>query len=709
MDPLNMGSSGRTVRSAKGGDIDRGRTFGKAWRGAALAALAFAALAPAASALPDSPSIKPRAEYKSQRIDAAQFRAISRGLEAAEDNRWADFRSALSQTTDAGGRALLRWRQATDPNGGLGFQSLSAAAEEFAGWPDHGKIIELGENTILSSGLTADERIAWLKRYGPQTPRGYLALADSYLSQARAAEQRATIVELWRTRTLSSDVADTVLAQHGGLLTTDDHWARVDMLIWRSNLREAAALYPRITEGLRRLAMARIALHQNQKSVDGLVDAVPAEYANDPGLAYERARWRERRGNEAGELEMLLRARGAAATPAGRESIWDEKHSVVRRLIREGDFQTAYLLATDHGLSSGEGFRDAEWEAGWLALEKLNNPVQAEAHFRTFGAGVETPISISRAQYWLGRALEAQGRMPEAQAAYEIGSKYPYVFYGQLAAEKVAAWRPEAGILAFAPVAPPTTAERAAFETRPIVRAAILLAETGRTASFERFSFAIDDMLATPVEHQMLYEIGRDYLEMRAAIRGAKAGLGRGVVAPDAVFPVLPLPKSTRNGAAEDAMVLALSRQESEFNPRAISSADARGLMQLVPRYAQDEARKVGIPYRTSWLTDDPTYNLRIGRGFLDELVQRYNGSYILAAAAYNAGPSRVSQWMDAFGDPREGGGADPIDWIESIPFSETRNYVQRVLENTVVYRHRLTGRPTEITLSKDIRRGRAR
>ena len=155
--------------------------------------------------------------------------------------------------------------------------------------------------------------------------------------------------------------------------------------------------------------------------------------------------------------------------------------------------------------------------------------------------------------------------------------------------------------------------------------------------------------------------------------------------------------------------MLALTRQESEFNPRAVSSADARGLMQLVPRYAQDEARKVGVPFRTSWLTDDPTYNLRLGRGFLDELVGRYNGSYLLAAAAYNAGPSRVSQWMEAFGDPRAGGGADPIDWIESIPFEETRNYVQRVLENTQVYRHRLSGQPTTITLSADLRRGRPR
>jgi soluble lytic murein transglycosylase len=203
----------------------------------------------------------------------------------------------------------------------------------------------------------------------------------------------------------------------------------------------------------------------------------------------------------------------------------------------------------------------------------------------------------------------------------------------------------------------------------------------------------------------MLFDIAQGYLEMRAAVRGGKAGLARGLVAPDAVFPLLDLPKSPRSGSAEPAMVLALSRQESEFNPLAVSPADARGLMQLIPRYAQAEAKKIGMSFRASWLTDDPQYTLKIGRAFLDDLVDQYNGSYIMAAAAYNAGPSRVRTWVNDYGDPR--GNVDPVQWIESIPFSETRNYVQRVLENTEVYRSRLTGKPVRLTLSADLHRGK--
>src|SRR5690606_3639773 len=292
------------------------------------------------------------------------------------------------------------------------------------------------------------------------------------------------------------------------------------------------------------------------------------------------------------------------------------------------------------------------------------------------------------------------------QVAYAAAAEYPYVFYGQLAAEKVRQEGTGVARISFPPLTSPSDEERAAFARRPIVRAAILQAETGRFASFERFSYAIDDMLETAAEHQMLFDIAAGYLEMRAAVRSAKAGLGRGLVAPDAVFPIMELPKSPRSGSAEPALVLAPSRQERAFNHRAGSSADARGLMQMIPRYAQAEARMVGIPFRSSWLTDDPQYNLRLGRGFLDDLVDDYNGSYVLAAAAYNAGPSRARRWISDFGDPRAGG-VDPVEWIESVPFAETRNYIQRVLENMQVYRYRLAGEPVEITLSKDLRRGR--
>jgi soluble lytic murein transglycosylase len=660
---------------------------------------------PAALALPSAPSLKPREEFKSAWISAPDLALLSSALDAADADRWGEVRVAMSRISDPTARLLLHWRMATDGDSAMSFTDLSRAAEDFKTWPDRDRILEAAEIRIATSTLTSAERIAWLAARGPTTGEGYLGLADAYHSSNMLAERERVIRDAWRTRVMSPEATTMMEAQFGPVFTPEDNWARVDMLLWRGSISAAQSLLGRLSGGRRLLAEARIGVMQNKKTVDALVQAVPTEYQNDPGLLLERARWREKRGQDQGELELLLRIRGADAAPAGRAAIWNEKHSVIRRLIRERDYTNAYALAIDHGLSDGEAFRDAEWTAGWLALEKLNQPLQAEGHFRHLSEGVQTPISIARANYWLGEALQAQNRPSEAQSAYAVAARYGYVFYGQLAAEKIAGAAPGIKVLALAPIAAPTEAERAAFAQRPAVRAAILLAETGRLASFERFSNQIDDMLETPVEHQMLFDIAQGYLETRAAVRGGKAGLQRGLVAPDAVFPVLDLPKSPRTGSAEPALVLALSRQESEFNPRAISGADARGLMQMIPRYAQAEARMVGLPFRQSWLTDDPAYNLRLGRGFLDDLVDEFNGSYILAAAAYNAGPTRARQWIRDFGDPR--GQVDPVDWIESIPFAETRNYIQRVLENTQVYRHRLTGQPTTLRLLDDLKRGR--
>ena len=655
--------------------------------------------------LPSAPSLKPRETIEAASLPKSEFEILLRALTAAEEERWQDVRSAIPRLTDPAAKLLLRWEIATDGDSGLGFTELQDALETFSDWPDRARIFEAAEIRISRSSLTATERVTWLLARGPQTGDGILALADAYESLGRREDMERVVRAAWRGRALSNDQAEALRTRYGAFLTKEDYAARVDMLLWRSSIKAAQSFLPNLSPGARRAAEARIGLMTNKKNVDSLLEAVPEDFASDPGLLTEQARWNERRGRPAEEQKLLLRVRATDAPVVGREAIWKERHTVIRRLLRERDYATAYLLARDHGLDQGEGFRDAEWLAGWLALARRREPTQAEAHFRRLASTPGTPISTARAHYWLGEALLAQDRREDADAAYREAARHPFTFYGQLAAERLAQKQPEARLIAFAPTPSPTPEQRTEFRMRPAVRAAVFLADSGRLATFERFVSQLDDTLTSPLEHQMLFDIAQGYLETRAAVRSGKAGLARGIVAPDAVFPVLELPKSPRTGSAEPALVLALSRQESEFNPRAVSSADARGMMQMIPRYAEAEARLVGLPFRKSWLTDDPTYNFRLGRGFLDDLVDDFNGSYILAAAAYNAGPSRAKQWIADFGDPRAG--ADPVEWIESIPFSETRNYVQRVMENLQVYRHRLTGEPTVISLSDDLRRGR--
>lgn len=655
-------------------------------------------------ALPSAPSLKPRESATSTALSPSDFSTLLRALEAADEERWSDVRAAIPRISDPAAKLLLRWDMATDGDSGLDFDDLRSALETFADWPDRGRIFEAAEIRISRSSLPAADRISWLQARGPQTGDGVLALADAYDSLGRRQDMEKVVRAAWRSRPLSADQASRLEALYEPLLTREDYAARVDMLLWRSSIKAAQALFPKLSPGARREAEARIGLMTNKKGVDTLLEAVPEELAASPGLLLERARWNERRGRIQEEQKLLLLIKAADAPTVGREAIWKERHSVIRRLLKEKDYETAYAMARDHALDQGEAFRDAEWLAGWLALSHRRDPVLAEAHFRRLASTPGTPISNARAHHWLGEALRAQKRPGEAEQAYREAARFPFTFYGQLSAERLAETTPEARLIAFTPLPSATDEQRSAFAARPPVRAAILLAEAGRLASFERFVNQLDDTLTTPLEHQMLFDIAQSYLEMRAAVRSGKAGLARGIVAPNAVFPVLDLPKSPRSGSAEPALVLALSRQESEFNPRAVSSADARGMMQMIPRYAEAEARMVGLPFRKSWLTDDPTYNLRLGRGFLDDLVDDFKGSYILAAAAYNAGPSRARQWIADFGDPRAG--ADPVEWIESLPFSETRNYVQRVMENLQVYRHRLSGEPVQIRLSDDLHRG---
>lgn len=682
--------------------------FGKRKRQSLLCALSAVlccvVLCGQAVALPGAPSLKPPESRSLAVLPASEMTTLSKALNAADEGRWSDARAGLSRLRDSAAKLLVQWRLAMDGGADAGFTERAAAYEQFKDWPARSEIAGAAEAAVSLSSLSPEKRIEWLLSLGPTTGEGVLALADAYRRTGREEDAGRIVRDFWRTRFMTTEASTTMLTGWGSQLSPADHWARVDMLLWRSARSNAQVLFPQLSDDRRAVATARLALAENSRNADALFQSVPADLSSDPGLLFERARWLERKGRDSEALEMLLRVRGSEAPPSARPIIWNEKQALIRPLLKSGDVDRALQLCLDHGMVSGEGFRDAEWLAGWIMLKRMRNPVEAQAHFRLLKAGVDAPISVARASYWLGEALSAQGRAPEAQAAYAEAAKLNFVFYGQLAAEKVAEADPSPTILSFPPTPLPTPAEKAEFESRPQVRAAILAADAGRTDIFERFSFYLDDNLSSASEHLMLADIAQRYLQPRAAVRGGKAGLARGFIAPEAVFPLMPLPPSTRSGSAEPALVLALSRQESEFNPRAVSPAGARGLMQLIPRYAQAEAKYVGAPFRANWLTDDPEYNLRIGRGFLDDLVDKFGGSYVLATAAYNAGPSRAREWISELGDPR--GQVDPVDWIESIPISETRNYVMRVLENTQVYRQRLAGQPTKLRLLADLKRG---
>jgi len=670
-------------------------------RSALASIVSLFAVAPAATAsVPPAPSLKPERIYASEVVSTQDAETLHNAYEAASDGKWFDVgryqRVARSEIV----RSLILWRRATAGPPGMEFSELAEALDVLQGWPSTGRIRARAEEIISQSGLSASQQIEWLTDSGPMTGDGKAALALAYRRSGETGRALEVARDAWRNNSLERETRRALQASFGSDFTQEDHRARVDFLLWTRQRSEANALRSLLTPDWRALVDARIKLQAGRRGVDDAIRAVPASLQNHAGLLHDRAQWRRRRGMQSGATELLVDIRGDDVPRAGRSRLWDERHLAVRRELKEADFSTAYQLAAPHGLESGIDFAQAEWLSGWIALRHRGQADAASEHFTTLEGGVSTPISLARALYWSGRASEALGNPEAAEQAYLGAARYNYTFYGQLAAERINALS-----ITFEEPAEPTEAERADFEALPLVQALRLLAEAGEDRYVRQFAYHLDDQLTSPAEFILLKELADDYQYSDIGVRGAKAGLSRGIVAPQAAYPVVSYPL-LREPIVERSLMLALSRQESEMNPRAISHANARGLMQFLPATAALEARQRGLPYRTSWLTDDPGYNMTLGGAHLDTLLDRFNGSYIMTAAAYNAGARRPIQWAGDYGDPRRGE-IDPVDWIEFIPFSETRNYVQRVLENTQVYRHRLSGEEEEIRLSEDLERGK--
>lgn len=366
--------------------------------------------------------------------------------------------------------------------------------------------------------------------------------------------------------------------------------------------------------------------------------------------------------------------------------------------LKARDAAAAYRAISNHSLRPGSvDFAEAESYAGWLALNKLRDPRLADIHFQRLEQNVKSPVSKARAAYWRGRAAEAMGDTARARAFFEQGAEHTTTFYGQLSAEKAGRTT-----LVLTPDPQPTAGDLADFETGELVRALRLLSSAGERNLVRVFGLYMGETVETPVELAMLVDTLRGLGEQEVSLIAYRRGAQRGLILHERGYPLLTPPPVY--GGAEDAFVLAIVRQESQFDPRVRSHADARGMMQLLPSTARATASRVGVAWQPERLWE-PDYNMRLGSGYLGQMVSNLGGSYVMAAAGYNAGPGRPVAWVKFCGDPRDPNG-DPLDFLECIPFAETRNYVMNVLSNVQVYRARLNHGQAPLTLSREIRRG---
>ncbi|HSO43108.1 MAG TPA: lytic transglycosylase domain-containing protein, partial [Rhodospirillales bacterium] len=360
-----------------------------------------------------------------------------------------------------------------------------------------------------------------------------------------------------------------------------------------------------------------------------------------------------------------------------------------RDALRQGQGATAYRLVSAHALSEPADYAEAEWFAGWIALRFLKKPDLARGHFLIMVKFVRFPISVAGAAFWAGRAGEAAGDKPFAMAWYRTAAAHPTTFYGRLAAERVS---PESTLI-LPPEPRPSATERAAFAGHELVRATRLLAAHGQDDAARAFIRSLGEIGQAPAWQATTAALASEVGGTGLGVATAKRAMREGFFLFEQAYPLMALPLVSERlpHPVEPALVLAMIRQESEFDRGAVSSAGARGLMQLMPGTAKQVAASLNLPYSPDRLTRDPAYNVKLGRAYLSKLLSSFDGSVALAFAAYNAGPARVRQWLDTYGDPRNGR-VDLIDWIEMLPFAETRNYVQRAIENRWVYQARLNG-----------------
>jgi soluble lytic murein transglycosylase len=658
------------------------------------ALLALAAAEP--EALAESPQTVAQAPRAAAPVLTAEQRELYvKAFAAADAGKWDEVRRLSSQGREAMANKVLRWLELQQPRSGASFEDLAAFIDANPDWPMQDILMRRAEEALVER--TDDSVVlAWFALRGPTTADGAMRYAEALFRAGDRAKAIATVKEAWRSGGFGSKQEKDFLKRYRAHLTGDDHARRLDKMIWDGRHDEARRVMKLVDANTRALAEARIRLANMSGGIDGAIRKVPEHLQKDPGLLFERMRWRRRKGQVDGALEI---ARDMPKNLGRPDIWWPEREYLARKAVSAGRMSEAYRIVRDHQLTGGAGLAEAEFLSGWIALRYQKDGKAALAHFTRLYESARFPVTQARGAYWAGRAAEAAGDKKAAQGWYHKAALFPITFYGQLGLEKL-----DAGARPAWPTTPQASAaERRAFEQSELTRIARLLNELGVEDRVKPFILRHVSTAKSPAQHALAGELaiamGRPDLAVSAAKRSSQAA---GVMLPEYGWPVSAVVKGD---SPERALIHATIRQESAFEVQAVSRVGARGMMQLMPATAKAIAKSIGLPHSDHRLLNDPHYNVQIGRTYLGRLIDEFDGSYVLALAAYNAGPARARQWMRDNGDPRRSN-VDVVDWIELISFEETRNYVQRVLENLQVYRHVLGDPQRGQGIGRDLRRG---
>jgi soluble lytic murein transglycosylase len=642
--------------------------------------------------------VPPAAMAATSSTSQADTDALENVIELVRAHKPADATQVEAAISDPVAKKLAEWIILRSEDNGASVERYRAFIAANPSWPSQNFLRRRLEAALWDDRRDDATVWSWFANESPLSAKGRFSLARVMIGRGERANAERLVREAWRNDAMSEDTESAALDLFGALLTPGDHKARMDFLLYGTE-NEAAAMRAARRLGAAQVSLAKARMASNRKASNSraLLDAVPHELHSDPGYIFSRIQLLRREEKFAEAAQLMLSAPKDPNRLYNVDEWWIERRLMARKMLDIGERRSAYLIARDAALPARDIYKtEQEFTAGWIALRFLEDPATAAQHFARIGAGSVNPTTLARAGYWQGRAAEAAGRSQEARAAYTAAAEQSTSYYGQLARAKLGLPQIE---LNDAP-----GGRGRGIERLEVVRAVQLL-------------YALDEReLAIPILADMgengdpealvgLGELASRNGDARGMLLLGKAALNRGLPFDFYAYPVTGIPPFKSIGPEiEQSIVFAIARQESAFNPAVVSPANAYGLMQVTPDAGRYVCKKYGANFDLTRMKTDPVYNAALGAAELGGLIEDYRGSYIMTFAAYNAGRGSVKKWVDRYGDPRDPK-VDAVDWVELIPFSETRNYVQRIMENLQVYRARFGG-GTRLQIEADLHRG---
>jgi len=650
------------------------------------------------SPTPARKPVTPAAVAATASTSRADMDALENVIELVRKHKPDDATQAEATISDPVARKLAEWIVLRSDNNNATVERYRAFITANPSWPSQTFLRRRLEAALWDDHREDQVVWSWFENESPISAKGRFVLAKAMLARGDRANAERLVREAWRSDPISEDTETSALEMFGPLLSAGDQKARMDALLYTTE-NEAAAMRAakRLGAGYVALAKARLAAVRKAPNAKTLLDAVPHELHNDTGYLFSRIQLLRRDENYAEAAQLML---GAPKDPARLHNLdewWIERRLLSRKMIDSGEYRTAYVIARDAALPTRDIYKtEQEFTAGWIALRFLNDPQSAAQHFARIGVGSVNPTTLARGGYWQGRAAEAAGRVQEARAAYTAAAEQSTSYYGQLARAKLGMPRLE---LNDAPAPRSRGVDRL-----EIVRAVQLLFDLDeREMAIPIFADAGEN--GDPDALVGLGELTARQGYARGMLLVGKAALNRGLPFDVYAYPVTGIPSFSAIGPdVEKSVIFAIARQESAFNQGDVSPAQAYGLMQVTPEAGRYVCKRAGVAFDLNRMKTDSAYNAALGAAELGGLMEDFRGSYIMTFAAYNAGRGSLKKWIDRYGDPRDPK-VDAVDWVELIPFAETRNYVQRVMENLQVYRTRFGG-GTRLQIEADLRRG---